>query len=53
MMHAASIRRLDDLAQATEYLPLTTAAMRKAAELWGRPGNRGSPPRATTPSTPT
>ncbi len=51
--HAASIRRLDALAQAMEYLPLSTAAMRKAAELWRWPGNRASPPRATTPSTPT
>ncbi len=33
--HGTSIRRLDALAQVTEYLPLTTAAMRKAAELWG------------------
>jgi len=39
--HAASIRRLDALAQATEYLPLTTAAMRKAAELWALARQQG------------
>jgi predicted nucleic acid-binding protein len=41
--HAASIRRLDALAQATEYLPLTTAAMRKAAELWALARQQGQP----------
>lgn len=39
----ASIRRLDALAQATEYLPLTTAAMRKAAELWALARQLGQP----------
>ena len=43
MAHAASIRRLDALAQATEYLPLTTAAMRKAAELWALARQQGQP----------
>ncbi len=41
--HAASLRRLDALAQATEYLPLTTAAMRKAAELWALARQQGQP----------
>ena len=43
MAHGASIRRLDALAQATEYLPLTTAAMRKAAELWALARQQGQP----------
>ncbi|HYV35378.1 MAG TPA: PIN domain-containing protein [Gemmataceae bacterium] len=38
-----SIRRLDDLAKATEYAPLTTAAMRRAAELWAIARQRGQP----------
>ena len=38
-----SIRRLDALAQATEYLPLTTAAMRRAAELWAQARQQGQP----------
>ena len=41
--HAASIRRLDALAQAMEYLPLSTAAMRKAAELWALARQQGQP----------
>ena len=39
----AAIRRLDALAQATEYLPLTTAAMRRAAELWAQARQQGRP----------
>jgi predicted nucleic acid-binding protein len=39
----ASIRRLDSLAQATEYLALTTAAMRLAAELWAQARQLGQP----------
>jgi predicted nucleic acid-binding protein len=39
----ASVRRLDHLAQATEYLPLTTAAMRQAAELWAVARQQGQP----------
>lgn len=39
----ASIRRLDALAQATEYLPITTDAMRRAAELWAQARNQGRP----------
>src|SRR5262245_9250921 len=40
---AASVRRLDALAQATEYLPLTTAAWRLAAELWAQARRQGQP----------
>jgi hypothetical protein len=32
------ISRLDDLANLIEYLPITTAAMRQAAQLWGSLG---------------
>jgi predicted nucleic acid-binding protein len=39
----ASIARLDALALATEYLPLTTAAMRRAAELWAEARQAGQP----------
>jgi predicted nucleic acid-binding protein len=39
----ASVRRLDALAQATEYLPITTAAMRRAAELWAQARQQGRP----------
>ncbi len=39
----ASVQRLDALAQATEYLPLTTAAMRRAAELWAQARQQGQP----------
>jgi predicted nucleic acid-binding protein len=39
----ASVRRLDALAQATEYLALTTAAMRRAAELWAQARQQGQP----------
>src|SRR5579875_3533351 len=39
----ASIRRLDALARATEYLPITTAAMRRAAELWAQARQQGRP----------
>jgi predicted nucleic acid-binding protein len=40
---SASIRRLDALAQATEYLPLSTAVMRRAAELWAHVRQQGQP----------
>jgi predicted nucleic acid-binding protein len=40
---SASIQRLDALAQATEYLPITTAAMRLAAELWAQARRQGQP----------
>jgi len=39
----ASVGRLDALGQTTEYLPLTTAAMRRAAELWALARQRGQP----------
>jgi predicted nucleic acid-binding protein len=39
----ASVRRLDALAQATEYLPITTAAMRQASELWAHARQQGQP----------
>jgi predicted nucleic acid-binding protein len=40
---ASSIARLDALASAVEYLPLSTAAMRKAAELWAAVRKAGKP----------
>jgi predicted nucleic acid-binding protein len=40
---ALSITFLDLLAQRAEYLPLTTAAMRKAAELWALARQQGRP----------
>src|SRR5207248_6607472 len=39
----ASVRRLAALAQATEYLPITTVAMRRAAELWAQARQQGQP----------
>lgn len=39
----ASVKRLDALAQATEYLPLSTAVMRRAAELWAQARQQGQP----------
>lgn len=39
----SSVARLDALAQATEYLPLTTTAMRRAAELWAQARQLGQP----------
>ena len=45
---ATSVTRLDALAQATEYLPLTTAAMRRAAELWASARQQGQPTAADT-----
>ena len=38
-----AIARLDALAQATEYLAITTPAMRRAAELWARARQQGQP----------
>ncbi len=43
MKKAKSVARLDALCAATEYLPLTTAAMRRAAELWAQTRQRGKP----------
>jgi predicted nucleic acid-binding protein len=39
----ASVRRLDALGRATEYLPITTTAMRLAAELWAQARRQGQP----------
>ncbi|HVA46906.1 MAG TPA: PIN domain-containing protein [Pirellulales bacterium] len=39
----AAIARLDAMAQATEYLAITTPAMRRAAELWARARQQGQP----------
>jgi hypothetical protein len=49
----ASVRRLDALVAATEYLPITTAAMRQATALWARARQKGNPRRAITRLTPT
>lgn len=38
-----SVARLDALAAATEYLPLNTQAMRRAAELWAIARQTGQP----------
>jgi predicted nucleic acid-binding protein len=40
---ARSLSRLDELLEALEYLPLTTAAMRRAAELWAKTRQQGQP----------
>jgi predicted nucleic acid-binding protein len=40
---ATSVRRLDALAKATEYVPITTASMRRAAELWAQARQQGQP----------
>lgn len=40
---AKSISQLDSLSEQFEYLPLTTAAMRKAAEFWAQARNQGQP----------
>lgn len=39
----SSVARLDALAQTAEYLPITTAAMRRAAELWAQARQQGRP----------
>ncbi|NLX99987.1 MAG: type II toxin-antitoxin system VapC family toxin [Rhodopirellula sp.] len=38
-----SVQRLDALGDATEYLPITTPAMRRAAELWAQARQQGQP----------
>lgn len=38
-----SLARLDNVAMSTEYLPLTTAAMRLAAQLWAQARQQGQP----------
>lgn len=43
-VHAArSLVRLDEMAEELEYLPLTTAVMRRAAELWASARHGGRP----------
>jgi predicted nucleic acid-binding protein len=37
------LRRLDELIDFVEYLPLTTPAMRQAAELWAQARQKGQP----------
>lgn len=37
------IARLDDLAKFLEYLPITTIAMRQAAQLWAQARQQGQP----------
>ena len=37
------VARLDDLAKALEYLPITTTAMRQAAQLWAQARQQGQP----------
>jgi predicted nucleic acid-binding protein len=37
------IERLDEFADSVTYLPLTTAAMKRAAELWAEARKRGRP----------
>lgn len=39
----ASVARLDALTQTIEYLSITTAAMRQAAELWAQARQQGQP----------
>lgn len=40
---AEAVRRLDELAGAADYLPLTTEVMRSAAGLWARTRKQGRP----------
>ncbi len=44
----AGLAKLDALAQALEYRPITTAAMRRAAEFWAEARQQGQP---TAPDT--
>jgi len=37
------VARLDDLAKALEYLPITTTTMRQAAQLWAQARQQGQP----------
>lgn len=37
------LARLDELSQITEYLPITTVAMRRAAKLWAQARQQGQP----------
>lgn len=49
----AGVAQLDALAAALEYLPLTTAAMRRAAELWAQARQQGQPTAGDRTMTPT
>lgn len=40
---AKGLARLDQLAQVLEYLPITTIAMRQAAQLWAQARQQGQP----------
>jgi predicted nucleic acid-binding protein len=42
------IARLNELASKLEFLPITTAAMRRAAEFWARARQQGEPTAADT-----
>ena len=41
--NTAALARMDSLAQTLEYIPITTSAMRLAADLWGQTRNAGIP----------
>ncbi len=41
--NTASVARLDALVQLAEYLPITTIAMRRAAEIWSQARQAGQP----------
>ncbi len=43
IQRGSAIARLDALAKVAEYLPITTAAMRRAAELWAQARQIGQP----------
>ena len=43
LQNRASVVNLDSWGQLLEYLPLTTAAMRRAAELWAQARSTGRP----------
>ena len=49
----AGIARLDALISQLEYLAITTAAMRRAAEIWAHPANEVVRPQRTPRSTAT
>jgi predicted nucleic acid-binding protein len=43
MARSKAVGRLNTLAQIADYLPITTATMRKAAELWAQARQHGQP----------
>jgi predicted nucleic acid-binding protein len=43
LRNAVSVRRLDRLSAALDYLPITTRTMRRAAEFWAIARQRGQP----------